>query len=63
MPDYTTTVMVRGDECPYDPEAEIAQMYCDKCGQPNEVPVYVDGDEVSFQGFVCEHCGQYNAPE
>jgi transposase-like protein len=63
MADYTETVVINGEECDYDPAAQMARMYCDSCGQPNEVPAFREEDgSVDFQGFVCEHCGAFNAP-
>lgn len=59
---FTQVVIIKGQECAYDPERQIAQIYCEECSELNEVEVYIEDGEVIFQGFVCEKCGAYNAP-
>lgn len=60
---FTQTVIVNGQECDYDPEREIALIYCSDCSELNEVTVYLENGEVVFQGFVCDKCGAWNPPE
>ncbi|MGE4299382.1 MAG: hypothetical protein AB7E47_15305 [Desulfovibrionaceae bacterium] len=61
---FTREVVILGDDCPFDPVAEEALLYCASCGQQNVVGVSVDKDGgVIFQGFVCDHCGAWNGPE
>ncbi|MBG0775880.1 MAG: hypothetical protein H0S85_05525 [Desulfovibrionaceae bacterium] len=61
MDGYTRTIEIAGEEYRYDPVAEMAILYCSSCGQPNEVPVFREGDAWVASGFVCEHCGAWNA--
>ncbi len=60
---FTREVLINGMECAYDPERSLARIYCNSCSHLNEVEAYVEGGEVIFQGFVCEKCGAWNAPE
>ncbi len=60
---FTQVVLINGQECPYDPERELAQIYCDSCSALNEVQVFIENGEVVFQGFVCEKCNAWNAPQ
>ena len=64
MPDYTTTIMISGEECDYDAEGHIALIYCNSCSAGNEVEVFLDDQgEPEFMGFVCEKCNAWNGPE
>ncbi len=62
-PDYIDTIFIRDEECPYDPENNIAKILCDSCSEYNEVECYIEAGEPVFQGFVCTKCGAWNAPE
>ena len=58
--DFTQTVKIKGDDCPYDPERGVALIYCSNCGEENEVDVDVTDGVGSFMGFVCSKCGFWN---
>jgi len=63
MDQFTETVVIRGEECAYDPMAGIAIIECEKCGHLNHVEIEVVDGEARFQGFSCENCGTFNAPD
>lgn len=60
---FTETIIIKGEECPYDPVSHIAQVLCNSCSQTNEIEVYVENGEAQFMGFVCEKCGAWNGVE
>jgi len=61
MPEYTTTLLIRGEECDYDPEGHMARIPCENCGHVNEVEVWTDdAGAADFSGFACENCGHWN---
>ena len=61
--EYTETVVIRGEECMYDPKAGIAIIQCEKCGHMNHVEIEVADGQAKFYGFSCENCGTFNAPD
>lgn len=60
---FTEVIVINGMDCDYDPERNLARIYCDSCSALNEVEVFVEDGEVIFQGFVCEKCGAWNSPQ
>lgn len=63
MPEYTTTLLIRGEECDYAPEGHMARIPCENCGHVNEVEVWTDdAGAADFSGFACENCGHWNGP-
>jgi hypothetical protein len=58
----TETILIRGEECRYDPVLGIALIPCENCGQHNEIEIEIHDSQPSFMGFVCEKCGHYNGP-
>lgn len=60
---FSEVVVINGQECDYNPMREMALIYCNDCSELNEVSVYIEGEEVVFQGFVCDKCGAWNPPE
>jgi hypothetical protein len=63
MDDFTETVIIRGEECMYDPNGGIAILQCEKCGHMNHVEVEVVDGEARFYGFSCENCGTFNSAD
>ena len=63
MDGFTEVVVIRGEECPYDPERHLARVLCANCSHTNEVEVWIEKGEPVFQGFVCEKCGFWNGPQ
>lgn len=63
MSKFTDSVVIRGEECPYDPKAGVALLQCEKCGHMNEVEVEVVGGQAKFYGFSCENCGTFNSAD
>lgn len=62
MAEYTDTIVIKGDECDYDPLNHVARILCENCGVYNEVEVWIKDGEPEFFGFVCEKCAHWNAP-
>lgn len=63
MPEYTATLIIRGEGCDYDPEEHVARIPCENCGHINEVEVWTDdAGAADFSGFACENCGHWNGP-
>ncbi|WP_353116571.1 hypothetical protein [Nitratidesulfovibrio sp.] len=63
MPEYTATLIIRGEGCDYDPEEHVARIPCENCGHINEVEVWTDSaGAADFSGFACENCGHWNGP-
>lgn len=63
LDDFSVTVVIRGEECLYDPKAGVALLQCEKCGHMNHVDVEVVDGEACFYGFSCENCGALNAAD
>ena len=61
--DFSETVIIRGEECLYDPKAGVAQLQCEKCGHINIVEVEVEDGQPKFYGFSCENCGTFNGAD
>lgn len=62
MADFTETIVIRFEDCDYDPVNHIARIMCENCGHMNEVEIEIENNEPRFMGFVCENCGTFNAP-
>lgn len=60
---YSESVMIRGEECLYNPTTGIALIQCEKCGHMNHVEVEVVDGEPRFYGFSCENCGTFNSSD
>lgn len=63
MSEFTGTVVVRGEDCPYNPAASVALLQCEKCGHMNTVEIEVVDGEARFYGFSCENCGTFNSAD
>jgi hypothetical protein len=58
----TTVIVIRGEECRFDPVLNIAVIPCENCAHENEVEIDIKHGQPVFMGFVCEKCGHYNGP-
>lgn len=63
MDEFTDTVIIRGEECMYNPKTGIAMIQCEKCGHINHVEVEVVDGQPKFYGFSCENCGAFNSAD
>jgi hypothetical protein len=60
---FSEVVVIRGEECQYDPVRHVARIMCENCAHINEVDVWIENGEPGFMGFVCEKCGHWNGPQ
>ncbi len=59
---YTGSIEIAGMECRYDPERSMALIYCENCGNQEEVEVFHQGEQCLIYGFMCSQCGHFNQP-
>ena len=63
MDEFTETVVIRGEDCLYNPKTGVAIIQCENCGHLNHVEVELVDGEPRFMGFSCENCGHWNGVE
>lgn len=60
---YSETILICGEECPYDPERKVALVRCENCSNQEEVDVVaVENGKGVVYGFMCSQCGHFNQP-
>ncbi|BBD06823.1 hypothetical protein [Desulfovibrio ferrophilus] len=60
---FTETITICDEECPYDPKRKIALVMCENCSNQEEVDVVsVENGKGTVYGFMCSQCGHFNQP-
>ena len=60
---FTQRIMIGDDECPFDPERNVALAPCSNCSNEEEVDVVsLESSRGTVYGFMCSRCGTFNQP-
>lgn len=60
---FSERITIGDEECPYDPEREVALVLCENCSNQEEVEVVsLESGRGTVYGFLCTRCGHFNQP-